>query len=147
VSYRIVVGVDGSENSTRALNWAVDEARVRDADVTALFAWEFPLIGIPGAFEREQLEQQAKALISHHVAAVAGNDGEVRVEAVIANGDPATSLIAACEHADADLLVLGARTRNGGGITRVLIDSVAQQCVAEAPCPVLIVKDKPATDD
>ena len=143
MSYRIVVGVDGSESSTRALDWAVEEARVRDAEVTALFAWEFPMIGIPGAFEREQLEQQAKALILHHVDAVAG-DGEVRVEAVIANGDAATSLVAACEQAAADLLVLGSRTRNGGGLSRAFLDSVGQQCIAEAPCPVLIVKDKPA---
>jgi|SRR5579863_669347 len=141
MSYRIVVGVDGSESSTRALNWAVEEALVRDAEVTALFAWEFPLIGIPGAFEREQLEQQAKALIRHHVDAVAG-DSEVRVEPVIANGDAATSLVAACEHTSADLLVLGARTRNGFG--SAFLDSIGQQCIAEAPCPVLIVKDKPA---
>jgi nucleotide-binding universal stress UspA family protein len=139
MSYRIVVGVDGSESSTRALNWAVDEARVRDADVTALFAWEFPLIGVPGAFEREQLELQAKALIRHHVDAVAG-DSDVRVEAVIANGDTASSLVAACEHAAADLLVLGSRTRNG--LSRAFLDGVGQQCIAEAPCPVLIVKDK-----
>ncbi len=139
MSYRIVVGVDGSETSTLALNWAVEEARVRDADVTALFAWEFPMIGIPGAFEREQLEQQAKAVILHHVAAVAG-DGEVRVEPVIANGDAATSLVAACERAAADLLVLGSRTRNG--FSRAFLDGIVQQCIAEAPCPVLIVKDR-----
>jgi nucleotide-binding universal stress UspA family protein len=143
MSYRIVVGVDGSESSTSALSWAVEEARVRDADVTALFAWEFPLIGIPGAFERDQLEQQAKALILHHVANVAGDSG-VNVEAVIANGDAAASLIAACEHTDADLLVLGSRTRNG--ISRALLDSVSQQCIAEAPCPVVICKDKQPTD-
>ena len=139
MSYRIVVGVDGSETSTLALNWAVEEARVRDADVTALFAWEFPMIGIPGAFEREQLEQQAKALILHHVAAVAG-DGEVRVEPVIANGDAGTSLVAACERSAADLLVLGSRTRSG--LSRAFLDGIVQQCIAEAPCPVLIVKDK-----
>ena len=144
MSYRIVVGVDGSESSTRALNWAVEEARVRDADVTALFAWEFPLIGIPGAFEREQLEQQARALILHHVKAVAG-DGDVRVEAVIANGDAGTSLVVACQKAEADLLVLGSRTRNGFG--RALLDSVAQQCIAEAPCPVTIVKDRQPSAD
>lgn len=139
MSYRIVVGVDGSESSTLALDWAVEEAQVRDADLTAVFAWEFPLIGIPGAFEREQLEQQAKALIRHHVDAVAAGH-EVRVESVIANGDAGTSLISACEHVAADLLVLGARNRRG--FTRAFVDSVAEHCLAEAPCPVLIVKDK-----
>jgi nucleotide-binding universal stress UspA family protein len=139
MSYRIVVGVDGSENSTRALAWSVEEARLREGFVTAVFAWQFPMIGVPGAFEREQLEQQAKALISHHVASVAG-EGNVQVEAVIANGEAGASLVAACEHADADLLVVGSngRDRLGG----LLVGSIEQQCIAYAPCPVLIVKDK-----
>lgn len=139
MSYRIVVGVDGSENSTRALGWSVDEAHLRDGHVTAVFAWQFPMIGVPGAFEREQLEQQAKALISHHVAEVAG-DGNGHVEPLIANGEAAASLVAACEQADADLLVLGSsgHDRLGG----LLVGSIEQQCIAYAPCPVLIVKDK-----
>lgn len=139
MSYQIVVGVDGSDGSTRALSWAIDEARVRDGEVTALFAWQFPLIGVPGAFEREQLEQQARALISQHVASVV-EDGAVHVEPVIANGDAGTSLVAACRRTSADLLVLGSHGRNGLG--GVLLDSVGQQCLAEAPCPVLIVKEK-----
>lgn len=141
MSYRIVVGVDGSESSTRALRWAIEEARVRHGEVTALFAWEFPLIAVPGAFEREQLEQQAKAVICHHVASVA-EDAEIPVEPVIANGDPGSSLVAACQRAGADLLVLGARTRNGIG--GAFLDTIGQQCIAEAPCPVLIVKDRAA---
>ncbi len=43
----------------------------------------------------------------------------------------------------ADLLVLGSRTRNG--LSRALLDGIGQQCIAEAPCPVLIVKDKAAS--
>jgi nucleotide-binding universal stress UspA family protein len=139
MSYQIVVGVDGSENSTRALGWSVEEARLREGHVTAVFAWQFPMIGVPGAFERDQLEQQAKALISHHVAEVAG-DANGHVEPLIANGETSASLVAACEHAGADLLVLGSSGR--GRLGGVLVGSVEQQCIAYAPCPVLIVKDK-----
>ena len=140
MSYQIVAGVDGSDGSTRALRWAVEEARLRDGSVLALFAWEFPMIGVPGAFEREQLESQAKALINHHVASLSEQD--VRVESVIANGEPSASLIAACEQAAADMLVIGARRRNG--ITSMMIGSIEQQCIAYAPCPVLVVKDTAA---
>ena len=49
------------------------------------------------------------------------------------------------QHTAADLLVLGSRTRNG--LSRALLDGIGQQCIAEAPCPVLIVKDKAASGD
>jgi nucleotide-binding universal stress UspA family protein len=137
VSYRIVVGVDGSENSTRALRWAVEEAQLRDGKVTALFAWELPLIGVPGAFNRDHVEAEAKALVASQVAS-ASADG--LVEAVVAQGDPSASLIAACQRTDADLLVLGSRGREG--FSGLLLGSVGQECTAYAPCPVLIVKDK-----
>jgi nucleotide-binding universal stress UspA family protein len=140
MSYQIVAGVDGSDNSKRALRWAVEEAHLRDGQVLAVFAWEFPLIGIPGAFEREQLEEQAKALINHHVASL--SEEGVRVEPVIANGEPSASLIAACEQSGADLLVLGSRARKSIG--GMLLGSVEQQCLAYAPCPVLVVKDPAA---
>lgn len=140
MSYQIVAGVDGSENSTCGLRWAVEEARLRDGRVIALFAWEFPMIGVPGAFEREQLEERAKALINHHVASLSEHD--VRVESVIAHGEPGASLIAACEQVAAELLVIGARRRNG--LTGALIGSIEQQCIAYAPCPVLVVKDTAA---
>ncbi len=45
--FNIVVGVDGSENARRALSWAVGEAQLRDAELVAVFAWQFPLIGTP----------------------------------------------------------------------------------------------------
>jgi nucleotide-binding universal stress UspA family protein len=136
MSYQIVAGVDGSPSSTLALRWAVEEARLHDGRVLALFAWEFPMIGVPGAFERDQLEQQARALINDHVTSLSEQD--VRVESVIANGEPSASLIAACEQAAADLLVIGARRRNG--VAGMLIGSIEQQCIAYAPCPVLVVK-------
>ena len=41
---RIVVGVDGSETAQAALRWAVDEARRRDANVEAVFAWHQPFV-------------------------------------------------------------------------------------------------------
>lgn len=137
MTYQIVVGMDGSEDSSRALRWAVDEARLRDGHVTALLAWELPLIGVPGAFDHDELEKQAKAILTGQVAAVT-DDG--LVEPVVAQGDPSASLIAACQRTEADLLVLGSRGREG--FTGRLLGSVGQECAAYAPCPVLIVKDK-----
>lgn len=136
MGYQIIAGVDGSKSSTQALRWAVEEARLRDGRVLALFAWEFPMIGVPGAFEREQLERHARAMINDHVASLSEHD--VQVETVIAHGEPSASLIAACEQTKADLLVIDCRRRSGAG--SMLIGSIEQRCIAHAPCPVLVAK-------
>jgi nucleotide-binding universal stress UspA family protein len=60
MTYRIVVGVDGSKHSRAALLWALDEAQCHSGEVTALFAWQVPFLSFPGAFDREELEQASK---------------------------------------------------------------------------------------
>jgi nucleotide-binding universal stress UspA family protein len=54
MTYRIVVGVDGSVHGNAALRWALDEALAHAAEIIAVFAWQMPFIGIPGAFDREE---------------------------------------------------------------------------------------------
>jgi nucleotide-binding universal stress UspA family protein len=137
VSYQIVVGVDGSEHGQRALSLAIEEARLRDGALTAIFAWQFPLIGIPGAFDRESLEEEAKRFLQAEVAAVDPPEG-VTINTLVAQGDPSASLLSACENVEADLLVIGSRGREG--FVGLLLGSVGQECAAHAPCPVLIAK-------
>jgi len=48
MSGTIVVGVDGSEESRRALRWALGEARIRGARVVALRAWVYPALAAGG---------------------------------------------------------------------------------------------------
>jgi nucleotide-binding universal stress UspA family protein len=138
VSNHIIVGIDGSKHSITAYNWALDEARRRDADLTAVFAWETPLIGIPGAFDREELEQSAQKFLNEQLDAESADTDGVTVHRVVAQGDPSSSLIEACKQADAEMLVLGSRGR--GGFAGLLLGSVGQECAANAPCPVLICK-------
>ena len=56
---RIVVGVDGSETATRALAWALDEARVRDARVRLVSAWSAPIMAYPGAMQGAEIFEKA----------------------------------------------------------------------------------------
>ena len=142
MSYRIVVGVDGSENSEHALVWANEEARLREGgELTVVFAWQYPLIGVPGAFDRQQLEQEAKDFLRGELTAVIGDSDGVNM--VVAEGDPSASLLEACQRVEADLLVIGSRGR--GGFTGLLLGSVGQQCAVHAECPVLIVKPSART--
>ncbi|HWG63327.1 MAG TPA: universal stress protein [Streptosporangiaceae bacterium] len=61
MTYNVVVGVDGSAHGDAALRWALAEAEAHDdGRVTAVFSWQLPFVGFPGAFDRAELEQSAK---------------------------------------------------------------------------------------
>jgi nucleotide-binding universal stress UspA family protein len=135
MTYRIVVGVDGSPYSEAALRWALDEAKARGGSVSALFCWQIPFLSIPGAFDREELEQTYKNYVNEIVSKVAPSPA-VPLATVVAEGDPAESLITAA--ADAELLVVGTRGRSP--FAGLVLGSVSQRCAAASPCPVVLVK-------
>jgi nucleotide-binding universal stress UspA family protein len=135
MTYRIVVGVDGSEHGNAALRWAVDEALAHEAEIVAVFAWQMPFIGIPGAFDREEMERMCKRFVKETVAAIAP-EPRVPITRLVAEGDVSASLIAAAK--GADMLVLGSRGR--GGFAGLKLGSVSQECAQHAACPVVIIK-------
>ena len=104
MTYRIVVGVDGSPHSDAALRWSIDEAEVRNGEVTAVFAWQVPFLSFPGAFDLNELEQASKEFIVDNVSRVEKTP-PVPLLTLVAEGDPAASLIKAAK--GANLLVVG----------------------------------------
>jgi nucleotide-binding universal stress UspA family protein len=140
VTYRIVVGVDGSEHSNAALRWALAEAEVHsDGMVTAVLSWQVPFLSFPGAFDRGELENAYKNFLIETVSAIAPKPA-VPLETLVAEGDPTESMIEASK--DANLLVLGIRGRSP--FAGLLLGSVSQGAAATAHCPVVLVK---RTDD
>jgi nucleotide-binding universal stress UspA family protein len=146
-SGRIVVGVDGSVGSKKALQWAVEEAKLRGAKVDAVQAWSFPYYGEVAAMaavavDGTELERAAAASLAAVVEALAPDPaaGGVVVEQHVHRGDAASALLRAAEEADADLLVVG--SRGHGGFTGLLLGSVSQQCVHHASCPVVVVREE-----
>jgi nucleotide-binding universal stress UspA family protein len=135
MTYRIVVGVDGSEHGNAALRWALDEALVHEAEIVAVFAWQMPFIGIPGAFDRDEMERMCKRFVAEAVAAIVP-EPRVPITRLVAEGDVSASLIAAAK--GADMLVLGSRGR--GGFAGLKLGSVSQECAQHAACPVVIIK-------
>jgi nucleotide-binding universal stress UspA family protein len=131
----IVVGVDGSDHGNAALRWAVDEAKAHAAEIIAVFAWQMPLIGIPGAFDREEMEKLCMNFLEDTVAAVVPAP-QVPITKLVAHGDVSASLIEAAKNAD--MLVLGSRGR--GGFAGLKLGSVSSECVQHAACPVVIIK-------
>jgi nucleotide-binding universal stress UspA family protein len=140
-AYRIVVGVDGSPHSNAALRWSVDQAAARGGAVTAVFAWQVPFVSIPGAFNRDELQEAYRAFLVKTVSEAVPAP-PVPVAPVLAEGDPTEALVRAAD--GADLLVLGIRGRSPAA--GLLLGSVSQACAASASCPVVLVKrqDDPA---
>lgn len=136
-TFTIVVGVDGSPHSQAALRWAVDHATLVGGSVTAVLVWQVPLLGMPGAFDKGELESMASQLLTDTVSGVEPSP-VVPVWPVVAEGDPTEVLIHASE--GADLLVLGTRGRSP--FKGLLLGSVSQGCAANADCPVVIVKQQ-----
>jgi nucleotide-binding universal stress UspA family protein len=138
-TFRIVVGVDGSPESLRALEWAVTEARLRHGQVHVVTAWQHPAMVADDedldwdltGYEARARFLQAEALRSAH-AAPEDITGEV------VQGQPAAVLIEAS--AEADLLIVG--SHGYGGFTGLLLGSVSNQVVHHARCPVLVVKPR-----
>jgi nucleotide-binding universal stress UspA family protein len=135
MTYRIVVGVDGSAHSNAAFRWALAEAEARSGEVTALFSWQVPFLSFPGAFDKDELEEAAKIFLNDTVSEISPSPA-VPLRPVVAEGDPTESLVTASK--DADLLVLGIRGRSP--FTQLLLGSVSQGCAAAAHCPVVLVK-------
>jgi nucleotide-binding universal stress UspA family protein len=137
---RIVVGIDGSENSLTALRWAVEEARAHGASLEVLTTWEVtPATTIPafGVNEpaTEVLEELGRGLQQTLLDEGLGADSGLDVHASVHQGHAARVLLDAGEQAD--LVVVGSRGR--GGFTGLVLGSVSQHVVSHASCPVVVV--------
>jgi nucleotide-binding universal stress UspA family protein len=135
MTYRIVVGIDGSEHSNAALRWALKEAECHSGTVTAVVAWQVPFLSFPGGFDRNELEKAYKNFVIETVSAIAPKPA-VPLETLVAEGDPTESLVEASK--GANLLVLGIRGRSR--FAGLLLGSVSQGAAASAHCPVVLVK-------
>ena len=136
----VVVGVDGSQASLRALRWAADQAHLMGADLEVVTAWTFPEQPAPLDLEirvpfQEELLQQADQKLNEIVAdTLPEHRGRPPVQKVI-RGNAASVLLAEADHAA--LLVIGRRGR--GTFEKLLWGSVSERCVQHAPCVVVVV--------
>lgn len=134
----IVVGIDGSRDSKHALRWAAEQARLTDAILRVVYAWEPPLVAglrIPPMLDWEPLEEQARRFPATFADEVLGPAPDLRVTSRTVRGRPAQALVDAS--ADADLLVIG--PRGLGGLRGMVLGSTGHHCAAHARCPVVIV--------
>jgi nucleotide-binding universal stress UspA family protein len=139
----IIVGIDGSDHSRRALEWAFREAALRQEPLTVLTVqqgvvgyWGAP-VALPsdGDLLQQAREAAQKATDSVAEQATGSRPPSVTVQAV--TGLPAQELLLAAE--GATLLVVG--SRGSGGFQRLVMGSVSTQVAQHARGPVVVIPD------
>jgi|HubBroStandDraft_1064217.scaffolds.fasta_scaffold201255_2 nucleotide-binding universal stress UspA family protein len=134
----IVVGMDGSDPSKRALRWAADQATLTGAELKIVTTWEYPpTLGwappYPSDFDPDAEARKAQA---EAVDSVLHDEPGVARQLVVTEGHPAFVLTEAAK--GAVLLVVG--SRGHGAFAGMLLGSVSEYCAAHAPCPVVVVR-------
>ena len=136
MSTDIVVGIDGSENSEKALRWAIEEAGFRGTRVRAVLTWTY--LGQSGSkLGPLTTEVDAQNLLSEIVERVGGENVGI-IDAVTVNDLPADGLLDQAS-SGASMLVVG--SRGLGGVKGMLLGSVSRTLVERAPVPVVVVHE------
>src|ERR1700677_387498 len=135
---RIVVGVDGSEGSKAALQWAARQAKLTGASLDAVAAWDFPATygWVPVPPQDLDFASFAEKSLTDTISEVFGTDAPPSLQRKVVQGHPAYVLVEASK--GAELLVVG--SRGFGGFTDALLGSVSTYCVHHAHGPVTIVR-------
>jgi nucleotide-binding universal stress UspA family protein len=136
----VLVGVDGSKASAKAINFAFEQAEALHADVVAVHAWTSPFLTYAdGAsmlqFDEQKIQDEARLLVAESVAGAAAEHPDVKWSTELAMGSAAQALVRRAE--SADLVVVGSRGR--GGFTGLLLGSVSQSVLHHAHCPIAVV--------
>ncbi|WP_240134669.1 universal stress protein [Streptomyces sp. MUM 178J] len=134
---QIAVGVDGSDESLAAVDWAADEAALRDAGLRLVNAslWqEHPIVAVQPA--RDELAERARSLLGEMEERARARRPGLATTAEEIEDAPTRVLLAA--GADAEMLVLGSHGFGAAG--GFLFGSVGQEVVAQAERPVVLVR-------
>lgn len=138
----VVVGVDGSSVSRKAMEIAFKEASARKAPLRAVHAWsdaQFHTSYVGVVEEQAQMKNliaEQQQLLTDELAPLVEKYPDVAVEEVVERERPIHSLKEAAE--DAQLLVLGSHGR--GGFKGMLLGSTSRALLQYAPCPMMVVR-------
>ncbi|MEV7731298.1 universal stress protein [Streptomyces sp. NPDC088921] len=132
----ITAGIDGTEESLAALDWAAREAVRRDVALRVVHAWRFQSYEGIDAGDRDTQQGWARDAVGEAVRTVTGRHTGLDVSTEVVEGGSVDVLVAAA--AEAELLVLG--SRGHGPVVGFLLGSVGRQVIAEAARPVVLVR-------
>jgi nucleotide-binding universal stress UspA family protein len=137
----VVVGVDGSKTSAKAIDFAFDQAEALHARVLAVHAWTSPWLTYSNGqaklrFDEGEARETCQLLVAESVAGAVADHPDVPWETRLISGQAARAILQAAE--SADLVVVG--SRGHGGFTGLLLGSVSQGVLHHTPSPIAIVR-------
>ncbi len=149
---RILAPTDFSRFSGFALEWAAYLAHVLKAELTLLHVipeeqvqiveeviGEGSVARIPKGLRENVLQERQKEFKTQKDMVLSSEiTKSVKIEEIIRIGNPYLEIVKVAKEKGADLIVLGTHGRTG--LAHVLIGSVAEKVVHNAPCPVLTIK-------
>jgi nucleotide-binding universal stress UspA family protein len=133
----VLVGVDGSEPSLRAAEWAAADAAAAGLSVTVCYVSDVsPLADVPLSQDvRRAARAYGHRMVDRALLRIR-NRAPVDATGEFVNGNPAAELIRRA--AGAEQVVVG--SRGTGGFERLVLGSVGAEVAAHAPCPVVVVR-------
>jgi nucleotide-binding universal stress UspA family protein len=141
----IVVGTDGSETATKAVDAAIELARLSGAALQIVSAYE-PVSSLRLREEARQAPPDLQWMINRRAdvdatlgqAAERARGGGVTPQTHAREGDPADAILDVAEELAADLIVVGNKGMTGA--KRFLLGSVPNRVSHHAPCAVMIIR-------
>lgn len=140
---KILVPIDFSECSKKALRYAVPFAKEHDAAITLLYVVPANYaIGEYGGIDYASLEAEMRASGEKQLSTLTVDEvrEEVSADTMVRTGSVAAEIISAARNLPADLIILSTHGRTG--LKHVLLGSVTEHVVRHAPCPVLVVRER-----
>lgn len=148
VMKKILIPIDGSDFSKRAMEKGKELAKAFDSEVVLMHVTNFDFVTYPGVgvFEvgvnipdiMEELEEQGEKLLQE--AKESFGDMKGKVETLLQKGGIAHMITEYCENNDVDMVVMGSEGLSASGIRSLLIGSVTSKVIHHVNVPVLVVK-------
>lgn len=133
----VVAGVDGSEQSRHALEWAAKHAHQVGGRVRAVAVWHLPVqFGYRITTPEDELQQKAQRWLDDAVTRVRESYPDAVIEAKNLRGHPVDVMVE--QSVEAEMLVIG--NKGHGALIGTLLGSVALQVLNHARCPVVVVR-------
>jgi nucleotide-binding universal stress UspA family protein len=135
----IVITTDGSEKNTSAVIEGLMIARLTGANVKVIFVIDMKPLYSGVAEESygniyESYEKDGKEALQ----SIKELAGDLKIKTFLLTGKPANEIIRFAKEHEADLLIVG--TQGKSGLGKMILGSVAESVVRNAPCSVLVVR-------
>jgi nucleotide-binding universal stress UspA family protein len=148
---KIVVGIDGSDESMKAAEYAISVAKMYDAELIAInfltsdigYVYSSPGVESPPLTIGEIIslaEDEAKKWFDQIKDTANAKRVRLKTELIVAKKSVLSTMLEYIEEQNISLVVVGTRGRSG--VKRMLLGSIASGLVTYSPCPVLVIKQK-----